>query len=83
MKQNQYSPMSVAETATSLFAANSGALDDVDANKVVDFEKALIDYMNLNQISLMEEINETCDYNEEIANKLKKAIDDFKTSHTW
>jgi F-type H+-transporting ATPase subunit alpha len=38
MKQNQYSPLSVAEMATSLFAANSGSLDDLETNKVVDFE---------------------------------------------
>jgi hypothetical protein len=37
MKQNQYSPLSVAEMATSLFAANSGSLDDLETNKVVDF----------------------------------------------
>jgi F-type H+-transporting ATPase subunit alpha len=34
----------VAEMATSLFAANSGSLDDLETNKVVDFEAALIAY---------------------------------------
>ncbi len=41
MKQKQYSPLSVAEMAVSLFAANEGYLDDVDIKKVVDFEAAL------------------------------------------
>ncbi len=83
MKQNQYSPLSIAEMATSLFAANSGSLDDIEVNKVVDFEAALIAYMNANQVSLMYKINETSDYNDEISNELQAAIDDFKANHTW
>ena len=83
MKQAQYSPLNVAETATSLFAANSGALDDVEANKVVAFEAALLAYMNTSQSELMVTINESGDYNDDIAAKLQAAIDDFKANNTW
>ncbi len=83
MKQDQYTPMSIAEMATSLFAANSGSLDDIDANKVVDFETALIAYMNANQVPLMDSINKSGNYNDEIAKELQVAIDDFKANHTW
>tara|TARA_B110000977_G_scaffold198745_1_gene284324 strand:- start:411 stop:1670 length:1260 start_codon:yes stop_codon:yes gene_type:complete len=83
MKQAQYSPLNVAETATSLFAANSGALDDVEANKVVAFEGALLAYMNANQTELMASINESGDYNDDISAKLQAAIDDFKANNTW
>jgi F-type H+-transporting ATPase subunit alpha len=83
MKQNQYSPLSVAELATSLFAANSGSLDDIDVNKIVDFEAALLSYMSANQTVLMDKINKTGDYNDDIAGELQAAIDDFKTNHTW
>jgi F-type H+-transporting ATPase subunit alpha len=41
MKQKQYQPLTVAEMALSLFAVNEGFIDDVPANKVVDFEAAL------------------------------------------
>jgi F-type H+-transporting ATPase subunit alpha len=68
MKQNQYSPLSVAEMATSLFAANSGSLDDLETNKVVDFEAALIAYMNANQTTLMDKISKNGDYNDVLAN---------------
>ena len=37
MKQPQYSPLSVAEMAISLYAVNEGYLDDVPVEKVVDF----------------------------------------------
>lgn len=83
MKQNQYAPLSVAEITTSLFAANSGALDDLEVNKVVDFEAALIAYMNANQSALMDKINDSGDYNDDIAGELQAAIDDFKANHTW
>ncbi|MES9936279.1 MAG: F0F1 ATP synthase subunit alpha [Sedimenticola sp.] len=83
MKQHQYSPLSIAEMATSLFAANEGYLDDIDASKVVDFEAALLGYMNSSQKSLMDRINETADYNDEIANALHDALKDFKANHTW
>ena len=83
MKQNQYAPMSVAEMATSLYAANSGALDDIEVSKVVDFEAALIAYMGANQAPLVDKINATGDYNDEIANELQAAIDDFKANHSW
>ncbi|HIM53936.1 MAG TPA: F0F1 ATP synthase subunit alpha, partial [Gammaproteobacteria bacterium] len=83
MKQDQYAPLSVAQLATSLFAANSGSLDDIDVNKVVDFEAALIAYMNANQASLLEKIDTTGDYNDEIVAELQAAIDDFKANHTW
>jgi len=83
MKQAQYSPLNVAETATSLFAANSGALDDVEVAKVVDFETALLTYMNANQVDLMNKINKVGDYDDEIASQLQAAIDDFKANNTW
>jgi len=73
----------VAELATSLFAANSGSLDDLEANKVVDFEEALLNYMGSNQSALMDNINATGDYNDDIAAQLQAAIDDFKANHTW
>ena len=83
MKQAQYSPLNVAETATSLFAANSGALDDIEVKKVVVFEAALLVYMNTNQTALMDSINESGDYNDDIAAQLQAAIDDFKANNTW
>jgi F-type H+-transporting ATPase subunit alpha len=83
MKQKQYSPLSVAQMAVSLFAANEGYIDDVENAKVVDFEAALHDYMDASQKPLMDKINETADYNDEIANGLHEALKDFKANHTW
>ncbi len=83
MKQAQYSPLSVAQMAASLFAANQGFLDDVPVNKVVDFEKAMLGYLKSEQADLLNRINETGDYNEEIENALRAALEKFKANHTW
>ena len=83
MKQGQYSPLSVAEMAVSLFAANEGYLDDVAANKVVNFEAALHAYMRSSQKALLDQINESGDYNDDIKASLEKALQDFKANNTW
>jgi len=83
MKQKQYSPLSVAEMATSLYAANEGYIDDVDANKVVDFEAALLSYMNSSQSALIAKINESGDWNDDIEAELKAAIEDFKANNSY
>ncbi|MCD6007312.1 MAG: F0F1 ATP synthase subunit alpha [Pseudomonadota bacterium] len=83
MKQKQYSPMSVAEMALSLFAANEGFLDDVDVSKVLDFESALHDYMKSENAELLDKINQTGDYSDEIKQGLKSGVEQFKATQTW
>ncbi len=83
MKQKQYAPMSVAEQATSLFAANEGFLDDVDLDKVGAFEAALLSYMSSSHADLMKSINETGDFNGDIKDGLTSAIESFKANNVW
>ena len=83
MKQKQYSPLSVAEMAVSLYAAEEGYLDDVELNKIVDFENALHAYMRASQSALLDTINDSGDLNDEITAGLKTAVEDFKATGTW
>jgi F-type H+-transporting ATPase subunit alpha len=83
MKQKQYAPLSTADMAFSLFAANEGFLDDVDAAKIVDFEAAMHAYVKSNAAELVAEINSTANYNDEIAGKMKDALTQFKANGTW
>jgi len=83
MKQVQYAPLSIGQMAVSLFAANEGYLDDLEVNKVVDFEHALQTYMKTSQSELLAKIDQTGDYDEEIADALHAALKDFKATHTW
>ncbi|WOH36450.1 F0F1 ATP synthase subunit alpha [Thalassotalea fonticola] len=83
MKQKQYSPMSVAETGVSLFAAEKGFLNDIAINKVVDFEAALLTYANNEHAELMATINETGNYDKDIEAGLSKLLETFKATQTW
>ncbi|MCN4143645.1 MAG: F0F1 ATP synthase subunit alpha [Thiohalomonas sp.] len=82
MKQNQYSPYSVAQMAITLFAATKGYLDDVDVVKIVLVEAAMQDYMKANKADLINTINESGDYNDDIEKKLHEAIESFKANST-
>ncbi len=83
MKQFQYSPMSVAEQAFSLFAANEGFLKDVEVKKVVAFEAAMQAYLKSNSADLIAKINDTGDYNDDIAAEMKAAIEAFKANGSY
>jgi F-type H+-transporting ATPase subunit alpha len=83
MKQRQYTPLSVAEQAVSLFAVDRGYLDDVPLKKVVDFESALLRYMSEQHAGLLVKINESGDFNDEIAQSMKQALDAFKSGHAY
>jgi len=83
MKQGQYQPLSVPEMAVSLFAANEGYLDDVEVEKIVEFEKALHDYVGSQQKALMDKIASDLKLTDEITSGLHEALKDFKANHAY
>lgn len=83
MKQKQYSPQSVSEMAVVLYAANEGFLSDVEVNKIGSFEAALLSYMHSEHAELMKTVEETGNYNDEIAASFKSALENFKATQTW
>ncbi|MDE0982842.1 MAG: F0F1 ATP synthase subunit alpha, partial [Gammaproteobacteria bacterium] len=83
MKQKQYTPMSIAEMGISIYAANEGYLIDIELNKVLDFEAALLAYMKSEHADLIKQINDTGDYNDDIGAQFKAAIEKFKSTQTW
>jgi len=83
MKQKQYAPLSVAEMGLSLYAVNEGYIDDVDADKVVEFEAALHSHAHANAADLLDEINASGAYNDDIQAKLKALMDDFKANGAY
>ncbi|HEX5419343.1 MAG TPA: F0F1 ATP synthase subunit alpha [Gammaproteobacteria bacterium] len=80
MKQKQYSPLTVAEMAASLFAVNEGFLDDVEIPKVTAAEAALHAFLHAEHQPLLDKINATGDYTPEIEEGLRKALEGFKAN---
>ncbi len=83
MKQKQYSPLAIADMAVSLYAADRGYLDDVELEKIIVFETALLSFMNSDKAELMNKINETGAYDDDIDAAIKAGIEEFKANHTW
>jgi F-type H+-transporting ATPase subunit alpha len=83
MKQKQYQPMSIAEQAAVIYASNEGFLSDVPVEKIGSFEESYLRYMHDEQSELMNEINETANYNDDIASRLKSAVETFKQNHSY
>ena len=83
MKQKQYSPMTVAEMGVVLYAANEGFLQDIEVEKILDFEAALISYMNSEEASFMEQVNKEGAYSDDVVNKMHQSIEKFKNTQTW
>jgi F-type H+-transporting ATPase subunit alpha len=77
MKQKQYSPLSVADMALSLYAANEGYLDSVEVEKIGDFEEALHDFAHSNNAEFLQQINDTGNYGDEEQAGLKAICEGF------
>ena len=80
MKQKQYAPMSVAEMALSLYAANNGYFDKVDRRKVVETEAGLQSFARSSHADLLKSINNKPDLSKEVEAGLKKCCEDFFAS---
>jgi len=76
-------PMSVAEQAFSLFAANEGFIDSVEVKKVVAYEAAMQSYLKSNHKDLLDSINANGDFNDDIAGQMRAALEKFKQTGTY
>ena len=83
MKQKQYSPLSVGEMAVSLYAIDRGYMDDVELEKIGDFEAALHSFMGSSHGELMNNVSESGDWNDDIEATFKQAVEDFKANQVW
>jgi len=80
LKQNQYVPMDVEKQVAIIFAASKGYLDDIDADKVSDFESSLFEYLDANASDQLKAIKDEGTISDENSDALDKAISDFKNS---
>jgi F-type H+-transporting ATPase subunit alpha len=83
MKQKQYSPQSVAEMGLMVYCANEDYLTDIDVNKILDFEAALLSYANSEHSDVMKEIVVAGDWNKDLEAKFKALVEGFKATQTW
>lgn len=79
LKQNQYAPLRVGEEVLVLFAGVNGYLDTVEVSDVHEYEKQLLAYVRAEQTALLDELNSANELSKELDEKIRKALDTFKT----
>jgi len=78
LKQPQYQPMSAEKEVMILFAGARGYLDEWPVTAVSDYEKQMLEFMDGKHPELLKEIKDLMDISDELDEKLKKALDEFK-----
>lgn len=78
IKQPQYTPLSVAQQISILFAANEGYLDDIDNAKIKDFKTGWYNFFDANLKELSQKLNAGDKLSEEDIKALKNEIENYK-----
>ena len=82
LKQDQYSPMPVAQQVIAVFSGVRGFLDDVELNNIKDIEKQIYEEVKSSNPEIIDAINNTGKLEEEIDKKLTAVIENFKKKNT-
>ncbi len=78
LKQNQYSPMPVEDQVMVIFAVTEGFLDDVEVDRIRDWEELYLEYVGSAHPEIGETIRETGRLEEDTKEALRDAIEEFK-----
>ena len=78
LKQNQYSPMAVAQQVIAVFSGVKGFLDDVELADIQNTEKLIYEEIKSNNPEIIDTINNTGKLDEENEKKLTEVIEKFK-----
>lgn len=82
LKQNQYVPMDVEKQIAIIYAGTKGYLDEIEVDKVSDFEKGLFDYLEANNAAELKSIVAEGKISDDVAAKLDEAILAYKGGFT-
>ena len=80
LKQNQYVPMSISQQVAIIFAGINGYMDDVDHEKINEYESGLMDYLSANNQNTLDNIFSTGKINEDTETELKKALESYSST---
>ena len=78
LKQDQYSPMPVAQQVIAVFLGVRGFLDDVEIARIKDTEKKIYEKIKSSNPKIIENINDTGKLEEKDEKKLIAIIEEYK-----
>ena len=79
LKQDQYSPMSVAQQVIAVFSGVKGYLDDVELIDIKNLERQIYEKVKSMSPEIIENINNTGKLDDETEKKLALIMEEFKT----
>lgn len=77
LKQPQYTPFVVENQVVSLYVGSNGYLEKIEESKVSEFEKKLIEDMQINADDILSSIREDKQLTEKVEKKLQSYLDQF------
>jgi F-type H+-transporting ATPase subunit alpha len=80
LKQGQYSPFSMEKTVVSIWAGNTGKIDEVPVEDVRRFEEDFLAYLDREHKGILDNIRESGKFEKETQQALEAAIEKFKQS---
>ena len=76
LKQGQYVPLPVEKQVLLAFAVTNGYADDIEPDKVLEFEEKLYEYFEANHKDLLNSLQS--EYSDDLISSIKSALDKFK-----
>ena len=77
LKQKQYSPIDTEKQIALIFAGSQGFLDEIDLERLAEFEEKLYDFLDASHSDILSNIRESGIISDEDSDKLKNALSDF------
>ena len=78
LKQDQYSPMTVAEQVISVFTGVKGYLDDIEIGKIKQFENDIIEKIKSERPEIIESIQSSGKLEEDTEKLIVEIIEEYK-----
>ena len=78
LKQNQYVPMSVSNQVVVIYAAGKGYLDDIDLDRVKEFETGLLEHFQTKHSDCLDKISQEGDISDDLEKAMNIGIEEFK-----
>lgn len=81
LKQPPYSPLPVEHQIVLIFAGTKGYLDDIEVDKISEFESGLYSYIETKYSDIFEQIRTKKALDKNMEEKLALALKEYKASH--
>jgi F-type H+-transporting ATPase subunit alpha len=78
LKQEQYQPMDMAHQVILLYAATRKMLLDIPVNRIQDFKRQFIEYIDRYHIDMVDKIRKSEDITQTDMTRIEDAVKDFK-----